>query len=468
MVAGLQKYWGINHTNNQNGVVFNNTVTGAWNGNKSPMTDSLRAYLSEYNISEQITCNYANNTGRGYEFFLDNPGMRWVKNEMDEHMKGMVLNHALIGDQGWVGYPFDNSWNSTTWGWSHSAGKDQTYVIETPNATFSDLYVQSGTPTNPTENWGYLVSNAYSSASIHVGGSFGVIDCQSGPISDNPVKRAASYEPNVKDLVTYAEYTDARKWIGQFAAWQAVKLDTVLTDSSVVLAQFKTMASGSRFAHLSDIEDALTAGDMTTAAALIATTPAPLSPALCIDTTTGVNIKDDSTIDYIVNTHKEFYTIYLHYLQYAMDSVDSASIPVIAQLCPLEYGSVVYKARALYTNVWNDLQVWCEGCDAAQEEEQGGGQRPTIKPTTNDKQGQIYTLYPNPNDGNITLVQKIADTTAIVVDVSDVLGRSVFNEEVRFSNNSYKLNLDKMASGMYVTSIIDAKGRMYIFKFVKQ
>jgi hypothetical protein len=134
----------------------------------------------------------------------------------------------------------------------------------------------------------------------------------------------------------------------------------------------------------------------------------------------------------------------------------------------LQYGAVVYKARALYTSVWNNLRVWCEACDEGQGEQQGQGQRPTIKPTKGDMQGQLYSLYPNPNDGNIKLIQKTADSTAVFIDVSDVLGRSVFKENVRFIDNSYKLNLDKIAQGMYVTSIIDSKGRKFVFKFVKQ
>ncbi len=95
-------------------------------------------------------------------------------------------------------------------------------------------------------------------------------------------------------------------------------------------------------------------------------------------------------------------------------------------------------------------------------------QRPTIKPTTTDWQGQIYSLYPNPNDGYLTLVQMIQDTSAKSIDISDVLGKSVLKEPVAFREKSYNLHLENIAAGMYMTSIIDSKGRKYIFKFVKQ
>jgi hypothetical protein len=124
----------------------------------------------------------------------------------------------------------------------------------------------------------------------------------------------------------------------------------------------------------------------------------------------------------------------------------------------------------LYTTVFNDLRVWCEGCDEGRGQEQGGGEggRPTIKPTTENKQGQIYSLHPNPNDGNITLVQSIADTATVQVDVTDIMGRSVYKEEIVFREGNYRLNLNKIASGMYIANIIDSKGRRFIFKFVKQ
>jgi hypothetical protein len=151
-----------------------------------------------------------------------------------------------------------------------------------------------------------------------------------------------------------------------------------------------------------------------------------------------------------------------------MDSVDSASIPVIAQLCPLQYGAVVYKARALYTSVWNNLRVWCEACDEGQGEQQGQGQRPSIKATVHNNESQLYSLYPNPNDGNITLVQRVTDSAVVVVDVTDMLGRSVHKEDALFVANKHSLDLNKLAPGMYVASIIESNGRKFIFRFVKQ
>jgi hypothetical protein len=66
------------------------------------------------------------------------------------------------------------------------------------------------------------------------------------------------------------------------------------------------------------------------------------------------------------------------------------------------------------------------------------------------------------------MVQKFADTGVVQIDISDVLGRSVFKEDVLFKENNYKLNLSRLVSGMYVASIIDHNGRRFIFKFVKE
>jgi hypothetical protein len=81
---------------------------------------------------------------------------------------------------------------------------------------------------------------------------------------------------------------------------------------------------------------------------------------------------------------------------------------------------------------------------------------------------QAYSLFPNPNDGNLVLVQKVADTGLVRVDVHDVLGRSVYAQQVRFNEQTHQLQLKNVAPGVYVTIVTDSRGRKYTFKFVKQ
>jgi hypothetical protein len=81
---------------------------------------------------------------------------------------------------------------------------------------------------------------------------------------------------------------------------------------------------------------------------------------------------------------------------------------------------------------------------------------------------QAYSLFPNPNDGNLVLVQKVVDTGLVKVDVRDVLGRSVYKQQVLFEDQAHHLQLKSIAPGMYVVNLADSGGRKYTFKFVKQ
>jgi len=81
---------------------------------------------------------------------------------------------------------------------------------------------------------------------------------------------------------------------------------------------------------------------------------------------------------------------------------------------------------------------------------------------------QAYALYPNPNDGNVNIVQKVADTGLVSIDVADIMGRSVYRQNARFTEGTHKLSLQHLAAGVYVANLLDERGRQYVFKFVKQ
>ena len=271
---------------------------------------------------------------------------------------------------------------------------------------------------------------------------------------------ATAYVPHIHNDISYSLFPDEQVWMAQLVTWEAVHRDTTLTDSSALLSEFKTLAAGSRLAYLTNLEQLLAGGDVPGATAQLAITPPRRDTT---DTVTGVRVKDDSTIDYLIDTYKGFYSIYLHYQTATMSAADSAQIPYIARLCPLEYGPVVYKARALYTAVFNDLQVWCEGCGQAQQQ---GDDPPQRRPASNDAGAQQYRLSPNPNSGTMTIKQAVADSGLVKIEVTDMLGQRVKYAELHFSEKAAQVQLPEVASGMYIMKLNDQKGRIFTFKFV--
>ena len=460
-----EKSWGVDHANNYMDVVNSNTVSCTYN-NKDVCMDSARGYILELDHSSLVTCNSASGTGRGFEFFNTNENMAWKHNTMDKHNAAMYLNNASIDQQGYLYYPSDNIWNDPSW-WIYGS-TDHTFVLGSPGATASPLFVRSGGVTDPTANEGFPASNRYSSLSITI--TSGMNDQKVCPVQEEtyPAMARAAHEQPILDAITYDAFSDARLWISQLQVWEAVNRDSTLTDSSALLNEFKVRAGSSRFAYLSQVEQLLASGNISAAASLLAVTPTPIDPALSFDTVTGVTVKDDSTIDYIIGTHKDFYTVYLHYLNRTMNGADSAKIPYIAQLCPLQYGEVVYKARALYTAVWNDLKVWCEGCDVYSGQQDPPRNKRSITKRVTDSDNQQYVLTPNPNAGMMNITQLAGDSEDATVEITDMLGRSIQRQAVHFADKTAPVLLQNPTPGMYVLKLTDMKGRISTFKFVVQ
>jgi hypothetical protein len=131
-------------------------------------------------------------------------------------------------------------------------------------------------------------------------------------------------------------------------------------------------------------------------------------------------------------------------------------------------GAVVYKARALYAAVFNELKVWNDSCGGVDTGTYRLAQT-SLTPTLSKVEGvQKYILYPNPNDGNFILEQAVPDNEPVEVEVWDAVGRTLYKENLLFSDAISKLQIGNVASGLYLLQVTDSKGRMFRLKFVKE
>ncbi len=90
---------------------------------------------------------------------------------------------------------------------------------------------------------------------------------------------------------------------------------------------------------------------------------------------------------------------------------------------------------------------------------------PPATNTQEDKNTQQYTLYPNPNAGNLILLQKIADTQPVATEIWDAMGRNINKQNLTFTGGSYNLQLGRIAPGVLI-QMRDSIGRSFEFKFV--
>lgn len=134
----------------QKGIVSVNSVQGS-----AVITPSnfsyFTAFYTQNSANGKITCNTANNMGRGFLFFGPCTNA-WLGNSISNSYQGLILvANGVIGTQGTsAGTPqAANTWNNVT---------QETYVSGTTNAnTNSIMYVAANVPgpkTSPTLNFG--------------------------------------------------------------------------------------------------------------------------------------------------------------------------------------------------------------------------------------------------------------------------------------------------------------------------
>tara|TARA_B100001142_G_scaffold125620_1_gene127521 strand:- start:12077 stop:13660 length:1584 start_codon:yes stop_codon:yes gene_type:complete len=73
------------------------------------------------------------------------------------------------------------------------------------------------------------------------------------------------------------------------------------------------------------------------------------------------------------------------------------------------------------------------------------------------------TAYPNPTNADVTIVFESATKSNITIEVNNILGKSIFRQEVKdFSGNFHEnINLEEFSEGVYIVNIISDTGKAY-------
>lgn len=183
---------------------------------------------------------------------------------------------------------------------------------------------------------------------------------------------------------------------------------------------------------------------------------------------------DSSGATHVVNYYRKFYKILIHYLKDSISIAEKDTLTVMAYSCPSTNGGVVYQARGLYGVVFNTVTIFSDDvCNP------GGEGRPGKHGNNNNagnpyvpaietalSQSQIYSLLPNPNNGDMFLMQKVRDENAVSAVVINAEGQSVYKKQMWFSGNISPINLQYLSPGLYLMVLRDAGGSSYTIKFI--
>jgi hypothetical protein len=156
--------------------------------------------------------------------------------------------------------------------------------------------------------------------------------------------------------------------------------------------------------------------------------------------------------------HKQFYQIYLNYLQNgSVSPSDSALLVSISTSCPFKDGAVVYQARTFYNAINNSITIFEDNCNTTDA-------RLLINQNANNNTtSNLMQIYPNPNDGyfNIHLNQ---DISIADIDITDVTGKVIYSNTITFTQNTSVLKLN-LQPGVYM---IHLKNKESNISFIKK
>jgi hypothetical protein len=453
--------FGVNHSNNITGnpfsnLIYNNTITGP--GITNPQ---MHGAYSSMSVNEYFRCNTTQNTYSGIEFsgVPSNPGA-FIGNKMQNHKYGFVLNNnAVIGPQGLTTAPMDDQWLGTWTG-----GNFRTCVAGGASAISSPFrlrnlgaYNPNGSGTNIPPS---LITDIYAfpSTITYVTGPFyscpSIGACPVNTNTNNP-NIAISLAPSdiqtmeqiAMDQIPYPVNATESKIIGKNQLFRTLKANASFMTGSPILQNFYNTSLSDSRALFSDIEDDISAGNISTAKGTVSS----FAPQNNIE-----------------SNYKMFYDLYIKSLN---DSVpytgnDSTAIVNLATSCPHTDGAVVYQARALYNAYYSTTIIFNDDCSAQSSNktiQQGQNAFSKIK-----DENFNAIVFPNPSAGNINIAPFGIMEGELTVSIKDVTGKLVFDNIINVTNGIAILDLDAK-DGVYFVSIADKKtGQKAIKKLVIQ
>ena len=93
------------------------------------------------------------------------------------------------------------------------------------------------------------------------------------------------------------------------------------------------------------------------------------------------------------------------------------------------------------------------------------GHKPGPELTVNDLQKQVYTLFPNPGNGKLTITQSLVADGMMQVSVINYVGNIIYSGSIEFNGGSGHLNISAVP-GIYMVLLQDNKGSTQNFKIL--
>jgi hypothetical protein len=401
-----------------------------------------------------ITCNNIYNIGEDIVFESTSPtyNNNMSRNTMDNSMYGFVLRSGgIIGDQGTSTFPHDNIWGyssdftaqtlsdnsnpssgvtSKLYCRAASCGSGNTYMPCT------NVYTGTTTPT-PYSNTGgtpTLITASGSSNQICSSDGGGTGGRMAAGQTDMGAADSLHYQ-NIQSTLyantnPYPVYDAETRWALQLYVSSALPNLTPARGYE----HAKTLA-------MADVSFA--AGDYGTALSLT---------------------QSFTASNAIESNWQTVNTALLKMQNDTLNATDISSLQQVASQCHLTGGNIVWKARALLNSYYKTIIEYPNACPVINSG--AGAKVENTAGLTNTTTNQTINLYPNPNNGTMTLEYNI--TKDAYLEISNTNGTLVGKYTLSSSGNKLDIKNDNLSSGIYLYRVVNdavlKTGRIVIIK----
>jgi hypothetical protein len=164
----------------------------------------------------------------------------------------------------------------------------------------------------------------------------------------------------------------------------------------------------------------------------------------------------------ITQTQNAYNTLYINGIN---NQTDLDNLANIADLCPAQYGTAVYQARALLHTITFVSKEYSDSCYTDKLTARMGYDEEQEK-SISIADGVQAKLFPNPNNGNFTLVYDLKTNTEATIQIIDITGKLVYTTSVDNLNTRTQINLNNLHSGMYFVQLLNSTNLLWTDKLM--
>lgn len=384
---------------------------------------NIRGIYTSNSPQTTVTCNKIFTTGQSIVFEGPCLVSKFFGNTMQNAYDGFVmLNNAVIGQQGDNTHPTDNRW---TGAFSHF----KTFTDNTNGSNIhSPLYVRTNVgPYYPNTN-GTTQPAGNEYTPFVVSSSYLGYVCPAIPNDPNGPNPNLNFTRAqiANDQFSYSTYHSEARFGAKSKLFAELNSDPAIMSGDTSLTNFFQNNQNSTIGLFNDVNESVASGNIS--AAIVAN--GFVYPTIIPESNQQqVNSIVLSTV--LVGD--------------TLSAADLNSLTVIANMCPQVGGDAVWEARAILNWVLHDDVQYSEECQSANRIQQV---------TESGTSSYSSAIFPNPNGGDFTITYDASEYSQVTLHIIDVSGRSVQTLNLDPTLQVMSIRLDELADGTYMYKLI--------------